>query len=147
MDNLEDETTTNYDLFVSENLEEFNAYCEKAVYMLIETRKQELDNNYFDRLEAWINEAIEGTKERAKRNYYYTFLIDNMNVLNSKIRLNKSDLGENLKLTVFSDIQKDLKKFELEKDTEKTDILFFETKTKMDILQDNLKELLKSKGL
>ena len=137
----------NYDLLVSENLEEFNAYCEKAVKKLIETRKQELNNDYFDKLESWINEAGEGTKEHAKRSYYYTFLINSLEAFNTKIRLNQSDIGENLKTIVFSDMQKDLKKVELEKDTDKSDILFFETKTKMDIFHDNLKHLLKSNGL
>lgn len=44
-------------------------------------------------------------------------------------------------------MQLDNKLNKLEKDTEKSDILFLETKTKMDIFHDNLKELLKSKGL
>jgi hypothetical protein len=137
----------NYDLLVSENLEEFNIYCEKAGKKLIETRKQELDNTYFDKLESWINEVEKDTKEHAKRSYYYTFLINSLEAFNTKIRLNQSNIGENLKIIVFSDMQKDLKKFELEKDTEKSDILFLETKTKMDIFHGNLKELLKSKGL
>lgn len=131
-----------YDNYVLENKDMLEKYCLLLESKFLDKRKEPISPKYFEDLEIWVNKA-EG-EENYKRSYFYSYMLDNWDNLNNKIY---NSIPSNIISSINSEIKQDLKKFELEKDQEKSDILFLETKTKMDIFHDNLKELLKSKGL